>query len=111
MTRPPIGVGRQAVDLGLVDEIGGLGRAIELVLQAAGHDPGASAELEFYPRPPSFFELLGEGLSPFLSIGSRSFPVLPVLRKPQALELPPELLQLLLPSSESDPPTVRFPDF
>ncbi len=103
-----IWTGHQALEVGLVDEIGGMTRAIELVLEAAGHDPGESTELDFYPRPPSLFEMLTRGLSPFLQIGSRAFPVLPVLRTPRALELPAELLLLLIPSEESTALGIQF---
>jgi len=93
-----IWTGRQALEIGLVDEVGGLGRSIEMVLEAGGHDPQESTALEFYPRAPSLFEMLTRGLSPFLQAGSSPFPFLPVLRAPEALELPVELLHLLRPS-------------
>jgi len=96
-----IWTGHQALEIGLVDEIGGMTRAVEMVLEAGGHDAGESTSLDFYPRPPSLFDFLTRGLSPFLQIGSRTFPVLPILRTPQALELPTELLQLLIPTEES----------
>jgi len=66
-----------------------------MVLEAGGHDPEERTELDFYPRPPSFLEMLTRGLSPLLQVGSPPFPVLPILRTPQALELPLELLDLL----------------
>jgi len=90
-----IWTGQQAVEIGLVDEVGGLARAVEMVLEAGGHDPEERTELDFYPRPPSFLEMLTRGLSPLLQVGSPPFPVLPILRTPQALELPLELLDLL----------------
>ena len=93
-----IWTGRQALEIGLVDEIGGLDRAVEMVLEAAGMDPTEPTGLEFYPRPPSLFELLSRSLSPLLEIRSTPFPMLPTLRTPHALELPTELLQLLRPS-------------
>ena len=103
-----IWTGQQASEVGLVDEIGGLSRAIELVLEAAGHDPQDSAELDFYPRPPSFLDMLTRSLSPFLELRSLSLPVVPTLRAPQALELPPELLQLLIPATESTVNRIYF---
>ncbi len=53
--------GRQALERGLIDEVGGLDRAIALAKEKAGIDPGAEVELVIYPRPKSFFELLDEG--------------------------------------------------
>lgn len=90
-----IWTGRQALENGLVDEVGGLDRAIELVLESAGLDPGEPVELEFYPRPPSLFEILSQSLSPFMDARNLSFSLLPTLRVPLALELPPDLVSLL----------------
>ncbi len=53
--------GRQALEHGLIDEVGGLDRAIALAKEKAGIDPGDEVELVIYPRPKSFFELLDEG--------------------------------------------------
>ena len=92
-----IWTGRQALEIGLVDELGGLDRAIELVLEAAGHDPRESTVLDFYPRPPSLFEMLSQGLSPLLGARPTPFSMLPILRTPEALELPLEILNVLRP--------------
>ena len=54
--------GRQAVEHGLVDELGGLGRAIAVAKEHAGIDADDEVRLVVYPRPKSFFELLDEGL-------------------------------------------------
>ncbi len=53
--------GRQALEHGLIDEVGGLARAIALAKEKAGIDPGDEVELVIYPRPKGFFELLDEG--------------------------------------------------
>ncbi len=53
--------GRQALEHGLIDEVGGLGRAIALAKEKAGIDPGDEVELVIYPRPKGFFELIEEG--------------------------------------------------
>ncbi len=53
--------GRQALEHGLIDDVGGLRRAIALAKEKAGIDPGDEVELVIYPRPKSFFELLDEG--------------------------------------------------
>ena len=55
--------GRQAKDRGLVDELGGLGRAITLAKERVGIDADAEVELVVYPRPRSLFELLTEGFT------------------------------------------------
>ena len=93
-----IWTGRQALENGLIDEIGGLDRAIELVLERAGLDPAASVELEYYPRPPSLFDLLSRSLSPFLDARGIPFSLWPTFRLPHVLELPPDLVRLLSPS-------------
>ena len=90
-----IWTGRQALENGLIDEVGGLDRAIEIVLESAGLDPGEPVELDFYPRPPSLFELLSQGLSPFVDARNLPFSLLPALQVPRALELPPDLVSLL----------------
>ena len=59
--------GAQAKQLGLVDELGGLDRAIALAKQRAKIDDKAEVELVIYPQRKSFYELvqspfgLGEG--------------------------------------------------
>lgn len=53
--------GRQAAERGLVDELGGLSRALALAKERAGIDADDEVRLVVYPRPKSFFELLDEG--------------------------------------------------
>ena len=55
--------GRQAKARGLVDELGGLGRAITLAKERVGIEADAEVELVIYPRPKSLFELLSEGFT------------------------------------------------
>ena len=55
--------GRQAKERGLVDELGGLGRAIALAKERVGIEADAEVELVVYPRPTSLFELLRGGFS------------------------------------------------
>ena len=55
--------GRQAKERGLVDELGGLGRAIALAKERAGIDAAVEVELVIYPRPKSLFELLRGGFT------------------------------------------------
>ena len=54
--------GRQALEHGLIDDLGGLSRAIALAKEQAGIDADDEVRLVVYPRPKSFFELLDEGL-------------------------------------------------
>lgn len=86
--------GQRAVELGLVDEIGGLDRAIEVAKEAAGIDAGDEVRLTFHPHPPTFLELLA-GNDPTLRGGLREA-VERALgpRLPRTLELPRELSRL-----------------
>ncbi|HSF15443.1 MAG TPA: signal peptide peptidase SppA [Vicinamibacteria bacterium] len=54
--------GEMALQLGLVDEIGGLERALEIAKEKAGFDPGASVELRIYPEKRNFLEALLESI-------------------------------------------------
>ena len=62
--------GRQAMDLGLVDETGGLRTALALAKEEAGIDPDREVTLVAYPRPRTFFEQLSD--SPFIGMADRS---------------------------------------
>jgi protease-4 len=53
--------GNQALSLGLVDELGGLDKAVEVAASLAGI---SFPEIEEYSQPTSFFEKLLGGLSP-----------------------------------------------
>ena len=50
--------GRQALERGLVDEMGGLDRAIQLAKERAKLDVNKSVELVVYPMAPSLFDML-----------------------------------------------------
>ena len=54
-------MGSQAQANGLVDELGGFDRAVELAKEAAGLDPEDGVTLVPYPEPKEFLELLLEG--------------------------------------------------
>ena len=54
--------GRQARDLGLVDELGGMGAAVAAAKRLAGIAADREVTLVQYPRPRTFFETLSEGL-------------------------------------------------
>jgi protease-4 len=50
--------GRQAQGIGLIDELGGLDRAIRIALERAKMDPNKEVDLVVYPQPRSAFEIL-----------------------------------------------------
>jgi protease-4 len=52
--------GQQAKQIGLVDELGGLQRALALAKQRAKIDPNAEVELVLYPPKKSFYEALAD---------------------------------------------------
>ena len=62
--------GRQAVEHGLIDELGGLSRAIALAKEQAGIDAEDEVELVIYPRPRTFFELLDDGFPVARALGA-----------------------------------------
>ena len=80
----------------MVDELGGLHRAIVLAREAAGFAPEEDVYLDFYPRPPSLFEALAQGLAPFLQSRAVDFSLLPSLETPLAFEVPQDLLRPFL---------------
>jgi protease-4 len=50
--------GTDALEIGLVDELGGMTKALELAREAAGLEPGADVRLKPYPTPKTAFQLL-----------------------------------------------------
>ena len=75
--------GEQAKQKGLVDELGGLRRAVELAKQKAGIPAGRRVELVVFPRPRSLFEIVMErGQSAEVRL-----PALPVAPVPEAWRL------------------------
>lgn len=52
--------GRQAVENGLVDELGGLHRAVEVAKELAGIDPDEAVTLVHYPEQKTLFQMLIE---------------------------------------------------
>ncbi|MPY87167.1 MAG: signal peptide peptidase SppA [Luteitalea sp.] len=63
MAQGRVWTGRQAKDLGLVDELGGLSRAMAIARERAGIGADAPVELVVYPPRKSFFEWLADPLS------------------------------------------------
>jgi len=97
--------GQQALHNGLVDALGGLGKAIEIAKEKAGIDADDEVQLVVYPEPKSFYELVSEfsgarggaaggaWLLSNLSAGERD--ALRMLRGPGALFRRGELLALM----------------
>ncbi|GAB4223012.1 MAG: S49 family peptidase [Acidobacteriota bacterium] len=56
-----IWAGSDALELGLVDELGGLARAVELARELAGLEPDEPVALRVYPRPKGLLEALRAG--------------------------------------------------
>lgn len=52
--------GAQAKEIGLVDELGGIAKAIEVAREKAGIGPDEAITVETYPRKKGFFELFTE---------------------------------------------------
>jgi protease-4 len=77
--------GHQARQIGLVDELGGLERALAVAKQHAKLDPGAEVELVIYPPKKTFYEVLA---NPFgASEGSRVLGALLGLKDPRAVDV------------------------
>jgi protease-4 len=62
VARGRVWTGAQAVEQGLVDELGGFWDAIDAAKKLAGLDVAEEVELVFYPRPKAFAERLAESL-------------------------------------------------
>ncbi len=93
--------GRQAVARGLVDELGGLTRAIALARERAKIPGDERVQIVVYPPRKTLFELLSEGMSGTSSAGAAVWlttgerEALRLVRGPLALFRPGELLALM----------------
>jgi len=94
VARGRVWLGRDAQRLGLVDELGGLDRAIALAREQAGIDPSEELRLAYYPAPRSWLELFVEDRQPLLPASLRALAKRLKARAPGVLELPPELAEL-----------------
>jgi len=94
MARGRVWLGRDAQRLGLVDELGGLDRAIALAKELAELDPDEPIHLAYYPAPRSWLDLFVEQKQPVLPARLRALAKRLSARAPQLLELPPELAEL-----------------
>ena len=70
--------GRQAKDLGLVDELGGLARAVTVAKERAGIGADVEVTLVSYPRPRSLFEVVNSSLTVRSVAGGRAWLTLPI---------------------------------
>jgi protease IV len=76
--------GRQAHDLGLVDELGGLATAIRIAARRAKLDPSKPVQLVVYPPKRSLFDLLSNPLRSSVAAGLDLF-----VRQPGVRVMPP----------------------
>lgn len=89
--------GAAARKIGLVDELGGLDRAIELARKEAGIGAGETVGVDFYPAPPSWLDLFVEKRQPRLPAALADV-VKTLETKPlRLLQLPPEAARLVRP--------------
>lgn len=80
--------GRQAQEVGLVDELGGLVQAIASAKEKAGIDPAQSIRLVTYPRPRTFLEMLSTSFTVWSGSVGPSWLNVSAPRFPAALALP-----------------------
>jgi protease-4 len=99
--------GRQALDNGLIDELGTLHDAIQSAKQLAGIDPDTKVTIERLPEPTNFFESLfgemdaekevrfGSALEPLapemVDVAAKAYRLRTIFRQPAALIMPFEL--------------------
>lgn len=89
--------GAAARKIGLVDDLGGLDRAIELAREEAGIEPGEMVGIDFHPAPPSWLGLLFERSEPRLPGALGRLAERLEAAPPRLLQLPPELAGLSHP--------------
>ena len=90
-------IGATAKKLGLVDELGGLDKAVEIARREAGIGPGETVAIGFYPPPPSWLDLLFERREPRLPTALADAVKALEPNPPRLLELPPEIARLAAP--------------
>ena len=80
--RGRVWTGNQAMELGLIDELGGLTRALELAKKEADLDPSEEVKLVVWPKKVSFWDsLLGSsGLPIKISSGGRGDKILRIFK-------------------------------
>lgn len=89
--------GAAAKKIGLVDELGGLDRAIELAREAGGIASGEDSGVVFYPEPESWLSLFFEERPPRLPAALAEVVKGLETTTPRLLQLPPEAVRLARP--------------
>ncbi|MEA2694380.1 MAG: protease [Acidobacteriota bacterium] len=89
--------GADAKRRGLVDDLGGLDRAVDLALRTARLPTGEPVRLEYYPEPRRLFDLLHERREPLLPASLLELARSLEHPRPELLELPPEIARLARP--------------
>lgn len=97
VARGRVWIGADAHRLGLVDDLGGLDRAVELAADAAGLPEDQPRNLVYFPEPKGWIHLLLEQRRPLLPAAVRT--LLKALAPPVrgALHAPPEVRALARP--------------
>lgn len=86
--------GQDALDHGLVDEIGGIGRAVEVAKELAGIPAEEGVRLLYYPESRTWLELFAGTDQPVLPASLRALLKALSSRPPGALELSPRVADL-----------------
>ena len=73
--------GHQALERGLVDELGGLGRAIRLAKERAKLDVTKDVDLVVYPQKPSLYDIFSNPITPGLTAAGAGANIL--FRRPE----------------------------
>ncbi len=102
VARGRVWTGSQAVDVGLVDSLGGLRAAVRRAKERAGIDPDADVALVPYPEPRSLVEQLDEALQQAAVVAAPRLPALLQQLEPlvgawsenEPLALPPFLVRI-----------------
>ncbi|HEX4964877.1 MAG TPA: signal peptide peptidase SppA [Thermoanaerobaculia bacterium] len=89
--------GAAAQKIGLVDELGGLDRALDLARAEAGIAPREKVAIAFFPAPPTWLDVLLSKREPRLPGTLAAIVKGLETTPPRLLELPPELARLSRP--------------
>jgi protease IV len=89
--------GAAARRIGLVDELGGLDKAVDIARQEAGIRSGETVVVDFYPPPPSWLDLFFARREPRLPAALAEVAAALEAGPPRLLQLPPELARLARP--------------
>lgn len=89
--------GAAAQKIGLVDELGGLDRAIDIARKEAKIGAGETVAVDFYPAPPSWLDIFFEEREPRLPAALADVVKTLETNPPRLLQLPPEVARLARP--------------